>query len=301
MNVSERAAELARDVIAPLLLGGPLRADRPFGAKLALELGQAGRILDNDLAVAIDSARLRAARTLVPMDALPPLSAWEWSIAAAFNDLLQVTNHALSGFATRGRHQELLAAVIALSQHIPACATLEEAVCRHATFGRALDVRRVDTRVSWWTGSASFRGQDPPARVLAWPGLRRVDVQRSEVALVDMAEGVAVEADGWLEAVARWLALSPLSDLTRAGRQQPRFVWTRESLRLVASVGGRNLALRALSHAGALDRQQDSRAIEHLTAAAAELPSGSQAQTHALSFVEEAKAAATMWAETQVA
>jgi hypothetical protein len=296
MSTAERADALLRRVIVPLVLGGPVLPDRPIGARLALEIGVNQRITDNEVRVALDTARLRLARSILPVDALPELQPAEWAIAAALNDLVQVTNHELSNFATRGRHHELLAACVHLCALIPACATLEEAVCRHATFSRALQVSRTDTRVSWWTGSASFRGQDPPSRLRSWPGLRRVHVDKRQVPLADMADGIPVDPMEWLEALAGWLSLSPLSDLAQCARAAPAFSWSRHTVAVVANVPGQNLALRAIAHATALERSAIARAVAALTQAAAELPSGTSPQTIALSFVEELRTAVETWA-----
>src|SRR5690606_6037100 len=98
---------------------------RPFGARLALALGDGRRVVDNDLRTTIDNGRLRVARSLVPVDVLPELGPAEWALAAGLNDLLQATNHELSSFATRSRHEELLDAVADLTVHIPLCPDLE--------------------------------------------------------------------------------------------------------------------------------------------------------------------------------
>ena len=170
MDVAERAENLAVHVMGPLLVGGTVRPQRPFGAKLASTLGEGRQIVDNDLRSRVDFARLRVARSVVAVDVVPPLTAIDWALTCALNDLIQVTNHELSSFATRGRHADLLDAIRGLCHQIPIPATLEEAVGRHATFSRALQLTREDQQVAWWTGSDHFRGQEPPKRLLAWPG-----------------------------------------------------------------------------------------------------------------------------------
>lgn len=203
MEVAVRAEDLARHVIAPLLVGGDIVLQRPFGPKLALTMGEGRNVVDNDLRTDIGNARLRVARSLVAVDALPPLSPAEWALAAGLNDLLQVTNHELSSFATRGRHDDLLDATLELVQRVPPSRTLEEAVARHATFSRVLMLRRLDQHVSWWTGSESFRGQQPPARLLAWPGLRNVQTRTEAVNIVAMAAGTPLDEQRYLNLLDR--------------------------------------------------------------------------------------------------
>ena len=63
MDLGERAESLASDVLGPVILGGQVRPQRPFGPKLALALGEGRQIVDNDLRATVDSARLRVAPT----------------------------------------------------------------------------------------------------------------------------------------------------------------------------------------------------------------------------------------------
>ncbi len=75
MDVAERAENLAVHVMGPLLVGGTVRPQRPFGAKLASTLGEGRQIVDNDLRSRVDFARLRVARSGVAVDVVPPLTA----------------------------------------------------------------------------------------------------------------------------------------------------------------------------------------------------------------------------------
>jgi hypothetical protein len=246
-ELGERATGLGARVIAPLVLGGTLCPVRPIGIDMALEIGRERRIEDDELRMAVDGARLRRARAVCAVDALPELSAAQWTIAAALNDLLQVTNDELSGFATRSRHAALLGTTRQLCEAIAPSADLEEAIARHATFGRVLELVRTDQRLSWWTGSALFRGRTPPTRLGRWPRLRRVDVQQDRVPLVSMADWAPVDAGEYLATLTALLACSPLSDLATVDRKAPAFVWAPSSLALVSTHAGCNLALRAFA------------------------------------------------------
>ncbi len=270
MTLAERAEALVRGVVDPLIVGGPLELQRPFGPKLALALGEVAS-LDDSL---IDGARLRVARSVVAIDAIAPMGPSEFALAAALNDLMQITNHELSGFATRGRHPELLDAVAALVTAMPACRNLAEVVGRHATFSRALEVVRTDTEVSWWTGSASFRGRPAPARLLAWPDLRNVQARTQQIPLAEMAGGADIDGEDFTAGLSAWLACSPLSDLATAHRQSPGFHWSRHTVALVATVGGSNLALRAIRAATDEHAQAVGRTIDALRSAGADLGDG---------------------------
>jgi hypothetical protein len=287
MSDAERAEVLAEQLIRPLLVGGAVQLQRPFGSRLALSIGEGRSVVDNDTRMLIDRARLRHARAVVAVDALPPLGAAEWAMAAALHDLLQVSNHELSSFASRSRHGDLLESCITIAEHVADARTLEEVVSRHATFARMLEIRRRDTRVSWWSGSASFRGQEPSPRLLAWPKMRGVQIQRSEVSLATMCSGVPVEDEAFGDGVNALLHCTPLTDLATAQRADPPFVWSSGTLSLVATRGGANLALRALR--GPKGDHDAKGALPALHRAGQQLPA--HHQTAAYAFFRELEAA----------
>jgi hypothetical protein len=246
-ELGARCEDLAQGVLGPLVLGGPVHPVRPLGGPLGLRIGVGRGIADADLASRVDVARVRRARLLAPVDTLPELDAASFAMLAGLNDLLQATNHNLAGPLTRGRHARLLANVCWLCERIPPPADVLSALARHATFARVLELARTDSTVSWWTGSARFRGEPPPARLLAWRELRRVQVDARQVPLAEMPLGaVGVPQDAYTEALALWLTRSPLTDLATATRKSPPFAWSASTLSLVAEGAGRLLALRAL-------------------------------------------------------
>lgn len=243
-----RCDELSHNVLAPLVLGGPVHPLRPFGGPLGLRCGIDRRLADADLQNRLDVARVRQARLLSPVDALSPLDEADWALLAALNDILQITNHNLAGALTRGRYARLLANLRWMCARIPAPRDIAGALARHATFARALSIVRTDATVSWWTGSARFRGEPPPARLLTWREIRRVHVDERKIPLADMSAGVAgVAPDDYADILALWLGRSPLTDIATATRPSPAFAWSASTLSLVAAPPGRTLALRALS------------------------------------------------------
>ncbi len=247
-DLGERCEELVHDVLAPLILGGPIHPVRPFGAKLGLRLGIEREIVDTALRTELDVARVRRARLLAPIDALPRLDEGDWAALAALNDLLQLTNQHLAGPFTRGRYARMAANLRWLCDRIPAPRDIEGALSRHATFARALELVRTDSTVSWWTGSARFRGEPPPNRLLRWKELRRVQVDATRVPLADMPVGlIGITPDEFQELLALWLTRSPLTDLAEATRKAPTFAWSASTLSLIATAPGRTLAFRAIS------------------------------------------------------
>ena len=285
-DLGERCEQLVHDVLAPLVLGGPVRPVRPFGGRLGLRLGIERQIVDLDLRSELDVARVRRARLLAPVDTLPPLDEGDWAILAAFNDLLQLTNQHLAGPLTRGRYGRLLANLRWLCERIPAPGDILAALSRHATFGRALELVRTDSTLSWWTGSARFRGEPPPRRLLAWKEIRRVQLDARKIALSDMSLGIhGLAAEDFNEVLGLWLTRSPLTDLATATRKMPAFGWSASTLSLIATAPGRSLAYRAFT------RQPSDVAAAVLTLAAKGIPAEyEQARALAEGFADEVKA-----------
>jgi hypothetical protein len=254
-----KAERLSRQVVerllVPLVIGGELRPLSPFGVRRAKAYAKAMRIADGELGDKLALARLSLARSLCPIDELPEPSAELWLLVFALNDLLQVTHPELSGAFRRDPQLSLLAAVQQTIDAAGAPATLAEALARHTVFARVFELVRFDEHVSWWTGSATFVGTRAPARLLAWPRLRRVDKRVESVALVELAPSAGWAAH-WLQVVARWVRASPLTDLMTASRKAPPFVWSGAALGLVNTAPGRVLAMRAIDrqgeHAGAV-------------------------------------------------
>ncbi len=271
MNSSQRAAELGSHVLAPLVLGGPLHPVRPIGARLALSLAEARILPDTDLAERVAEARRRVARSLFPVDDLDEPTAEEWMLVAALNDTLQLTNHLLAGTLSRGRTNKLATSIEALLDVILPPRSAREALARHATFARILELSRTDTVVSWWTGSASFRGESPPRRLLMWPEARRVAKHPSRVRLVHMfSDRDGIPRERYVDIIAKLLSCTPLTDLATASRSAPSFRWSETTLSLVSLPVGRTLALRALA------RTSPAAAIAMIASASEVL-----AQTHA--------------------
>lgn len=243
-----RVNELVTDVLAPLVLGGAVLPVRPFGPSLAVRIGGTREVIDADLRSRLDVARVRRARVVAPVDVLPDVSAAELALVAALNDLLQATNHEIGGRFTVSRYGRLLAGVVETCENVAAPDSVMSALARHATFARVLELTRTDTMVSWWTGRASFRGQAPPPRLLAWKSLRRVHVDEQKIALVEMCQGFAgADEARFCDALAVWLTRSPLTDIGTLTRRAPPFAWSSSTLSLISATPGRTLAWRLLA------------------------------------------------------
>jgi len=170
----------------------------------------------------------------------------EWALAAVVHDLLQATN---PSWIRKSAPKRLLDLAIATLERIPPVSTARECLSRHTWFARLFELRRQDTAVSWWTGSRDFHGKAPPKRLFAWPGVRRVNVEKAERGLTELLGhgGIAEHEAAFEGALALFLRASPLTDFASCARESPRFRWAPEGLALVRAPVARTLALRAVS------------------------------------------------------
>jgi len=275
------AQSLTERLLLPLMRGGQVRLVEPVGEARAVELSRAlaGTRLFDD----VEELRLEAARRWSPVDDLGEVAAEEWLLVAALNDLLQLTNPALARGLGRGGTRKKLARLVArVIERAGPPSTVRAALSRHALFCRVVELARVDTEVSWWTGSDKFVGHPPPERLLAWPNLRQVRRREERVRLAEMPPARAVEFDALLE---RWLFTTPLTTLGTSQKSGVPFRWTGSMLGLTHAPAGRRLALRVLVSsadvAGAL--KELARAAEPLARVDA------QAFAHAQAFIAEAE------------
>ena len=248
------ADRLFRDFMAPLVLGGEMRPGRPIGGKNALALGPFTDVLDKELLSHVDLARVRLARRLAPVDRLEPPTPEDWTLAAGIHDLVHSAHPELTG-VFRGKAPSRLVEVVTLTaERVAPAATVKAALSRHTWFSRVLEITRTDTNVSFWVGKRTYLGEDPPGRLLAWPELRRVQVEKLPRHLVELPDvGGHVPAQEFQAGLTAWLHKTPLTDVATCARDAPSFVWSPETLSLVSSRAGRTLALRALAEGIPLD------------------------------------------------
>ena len=242
------AGAVVRQVLRPMAAGGKVRPLEPIGAKRAQELaGAQGVVTTSQELEEVLARRIRVARELVPIDALGDLDHGEWLLAFALNDLLQATNPTLTDWFGANRPRQLLEMVRESVASAGPPRTLQQVLARHATFARVMALTRIDTTVSWWVGSETFRGLAPPQRLLRWKSLRRVRTQQQRSPLPDMVEEEDTFARRFHDVLGAWLAATPLTDLACANRPSPRFVWRGSTIAVLATPWGRNVAYRAVA------------------------------------------------------
>jgi hypothetical protein len=247
---SALTAGLHDRILAPLVLGGAVRPVHAIGVRAALALD--GAAPDGPLAALVRAGRMRAARRIVPVDTVPDPGRAEWALAAALNDVFQSVSPAFATPLRRGMARRILGAAEAILDRTARAKTAAEALGRHCWFSRLFELRRTDTTVSWWIGSQTFAGEEPPARLRAWPEVRHVTVTKKRGSLFDL-EPLAVPREQVVRAMIAFFSRSPLTDFATCTRNEPPFAWSPFTVGFVAEPVGRRLALRAvaLSPAGA--------------------------------------------------
>jgi hypothetical protein len=222
---------------------------KPVGGRNALGIGERTPS-DVGTLSAVQLARVRVARRLAPVDLFEPApSPHEWALGAVLHDLVQAAHPGFDAVFRRSGPARMLTVIDRTLELVPSPETAGDALSRHTWFSRMLDLARTDVEVRWWTGHQTFLGEDPPARLLAWPEFRRVQQLKTPRPLMDLpTSGSAVDAHRFATAVSTLLSKSPLTDLATMTRATPAFSWTRENLTFIGTSAGRTMALRALAY-----------------------------------------------------
>lgn len=258
--------------LAPLVLGGATIPGKPIGGKNALGIGDHRAPSDPVTLSHVDLARVRIARRVAPVDRFEQApTGTEWTIAAILHDLVQSTHPGFDAVFRRSGPKRILDVIEKTLDVLPSPADVGDALSRHTWFSRMFELARTDVDLKWWTGSERFLGTDPPARLLAWPELRRVHTTRTPRPLMDLpTSGGAVDAHRFAHIVERILHKTPLTDLATLDRSTPAFTWSHESLAFASTSSGRTITLRAFAYLP--DKAVDAalgRATRHLFAAKA--------------------------------
>jgi hypothetical protein len=124
-------------------------------------------------------------------------------------------------------------------QALPRTLDPRRLLTRHLIVDRTFGTTRTDVHVKWWTGSASFYGEEAPKRLVAWPSVRRVKVDQKltpmwKLALAAGDEELRVARAALLVAL---LDASPLTRLTLLGDPAQKALGF--SLLLPYKVGGK--------------------------------------------------------------
>ena len=157
----------------PFLLGRRCTIADPLG-KRGLDDIRHGLGVDAPLKDACDAQFVEAA---LLCDVTPaPFDEDAATLLYAAHELFATTHPQATSFYAR-THLFAKAATSAVAA-LPRTMDPGRLVTRHLVVRRIFRTLRTDVHVKWWTGNASFYGDEPPRRLTAWPGLRRVQQSR---------------------------------------------------------------------------------------------------------------------------
>jgi hypothetical protein len=188
--------------------GGQLRVGPPIAPARVEDWETAVALVSGtEIADEIAEERKRIAQLLVTRAPVIELSADDIRLAVALHSALSLANPDVEGWTAGRARKRIVAAAKKLVGSVSPAHDRAKLVARHTLLASLTRVERIDTRITWWTGSALFRGQEPPARLLRWQTVRRVRTQRVPQSLDEVLseDGRAV--------VAAVLRSSPLTAL----------------------------------------------------------------------------------------
>jgi hypothetical protein len=235
--------------VRPLVAGGEVHVGVPIPMpdleRWQVELDEA-----TVETVAIDEARHTVLSTLVVRPPPLVLEADELALAAALHNALFVVHPRAARWSVSDRaRRRIIDTALAMASQ-PLTRDRKRVMARHALLHNIFELARSDTTVSWWTGRARFFGQKPPARLVAWRGLRRV---REEVARVGF---VAMVVEDTAPVVATLLRRTPLTQLLHSHVGAPPLHWEDATFVLRDHELARAIAYHLVPDAGPREARQ---------------------------------------------
>lgn len=214
MSAADILAAFSRHFAVPYLTGATCTIADPLGVE-GFEAVQHGLHVDVPLSETLDAQLAQAA--LFTELAPAPFDEDAACILYAVHELFAACHPQAASFYSRA-HLFCEAAEERV-RALPRTYDPGRVLTRHLVLERAFQATRTDVHLKWWTGRASFYGSEPPRRLTAWSGLRRVQQDRRttpmwRIALVDGDEETRVARTSLITAL---LDYSPLTRLLLLG------------------------------------------------------------------------------------
>lgn len=214
-----QAADFLARFVVPLVRGGDVHVAAPLSVgdvlKLERDLPHAAVEIE-----AIDDARMAVISEIAVSPPAVMFGPDELSLAAAVHNLLFLVHPRIHERSLTGKlESKVLLAASALAAGSPP-SDRSEVLANHGLLHNLFAIARTDTTITWWTGSAVFRGQAPPPRLTTWPTMRRVRQDRSVVGF-----GQLFGALEKLPVVAQLCARTPLTHVLATSSSAPPLVW----------------------------------------------------------------------------
>jgi hypothetical protein len=216
---NRNVANFLEQFALPLVAGGQLRIGSPI---TPAELTTMGVELDQSAlqSTAVDDAREAVLSVHLAQPPRLLLEAEDLSLLAALHNALFLAHPDanLRLVSQRGRRRVIDASLTMAS--IPMTSHRQRVLGRYALFHHLFGISRRDISLTWWTGSARFTGQQPPARLTRWSQLRRVQRQEEIAGFADLLAG-----DDTAPIIATLARRIPLLQLMHFSQGAPPLHW----------------------------------------------------------------------------
>ncbi|MBT8492896.1 MAG: hypothetical protein KJO07_07525 [Deltaproteobacteria bacterium] len=166
-------ADFLDGFVLPLVAGGEMNVGKPISEP---EIRMFCRDLPHASVEAdkVDDARANVVAELVVRPPPLILDEDELHLAAAVHNLLYLSHPDAESWAvTKGMERRVLDTASAFAKRALTVGR-RKVLARHGLLHNVFDISRTDLTIKWWTGRATFYGQEPPKRLIAWRSLRRV-------------------------------------------------------------------------------------------------------------------------------
>lgn len=212
---------LITEFLAPLLSGRDASLGRPL-APGALDYFARAQTHSAQAELDIIHALHRGGSEITMMEAVTWPTRDLVAIAMVLHNLLYLTDPSLDRIFVRGARNVILEWIDQLLSEIDAPATRAEALARHAMVSAFLKAVRRDTVVTNWAYTYRFYGRPPPPNVVAFPRVRLVHEEHSEIELMATFSKLDEQHDLGLTLRLRdLLSRSPVTELCRPDRANP--------------------------------------------------------------------------------
>jgi hypothetical protein len=241
-------ADFLQGFVLPLVRGGPISVTRPISIDEAERFGQ-DLAHASEALVAVDDARAGVLADLVVRPPTLVLEEDEVYLAAALHNVLFLVHPDADTVTVTRRVRGRIAETARRLAAQPLSRSRRRVLARHALLHNVFELTRTDTRVAWWTGSAEFKGQPPPARLLAWEGVRRVKREDTTARYDEL-----LSSDEATPVMAILLRRTPLTQLLASHPQAPALHWEDAVFLLRDPELARTVAYHALAEAAPDER-----------------------------------------------
>ncbi len=217
--MARELAELLQRFVLPLVRGGDVAVGRPISLEELPELEAQIPHCSPQLAP-VDDARTEVIAELVVRPPALVFDMDELSLAACVHNLLFLVHPRADTWSVSSSARRRVIETAQEMASRPLSHSRSRVLARHGLLHNLFRLNRVDTKISWWTGSATFLGQKPPTRLRTWRGLRRVREEQTVASYEDLLGTVEVAP-----VVSALMRRAPVTQLLAMTREGPPLFW----------------------------------------------------------------------------